>query len=84
VELPFITTFTCVEEPKYLTYFALEKCNAVTSIFGLFVLNNHCGLIQSAVDMIASIKAYINVGHLFVTSWNGDHFDDHFPEEMFI
>jgi hypothetical protein len=24
------------------------------------------------------------VGHLFVTSWNGDHFDDHFPEEMFI
>jgi hypothetical protein len=34
--------------------------------------------------MIASIKAYLNVGHLFVTSWNGDHFDDHFPEEMFI
>jgi hypothetical protein len=49
------------------------------------VLNNDCVLIQSAVGITKSsfIYAYINVGHLFATAWNDDHFDDYFPEEMF-
>jgi len=51
VELSFIITFTFAKEPKYLTIFRISnerKCNVV-----IFVLNDPCIFIQSAVSMIA-------------------------------